>query len=99
VVQHDPEWWCRPWVAEVLRVLAEDGRALGKTAELDFAKIEPAAREYVGMKTAAGRYRAEYMKYLARETAGKAKKASAGTPPLSPPKPMWDMLARREVFA
>ncbi|KAF9773223.1 hypothetical protein IL306_008996 [Fusarium sp. DS 682] len=55
VVQNDPNWRCRTWVADVLSRIAEDGSAVG-TSELDWAKIEPFAREYVANKTAAGRY-------------------------------------------
>lgn len=55
VVQNDPNWQCRTWVADVLSRTAQDGGAVG-TAELDWAKIEPVAREYVANKTAAGRY-------------------------------------------
>ncbi|CVK85343.1 uncharacterized protein FPRN_06780 [Fusarium proliferatum] len=46
VVQNDPNWQCRTWVADVLSRTAQDGGAVG-TAELDWAKIEPVAREYV----------------------------------------------------
>lgn len=35
--------------------MAEDGTAVG-TAQLDWDKIEPLARDYVAKKTAAGRY-------------------------------------------
>ncbi|KAF4449210.1 hypothetical protein F53441_7468 [Fusarium austroafricanum] len=55
VVQDDPNWRCRTWVAEVLSRIAGDGRAVG-TAELDWGTIEAFARQYVGSKTAAGRY-------------------------------------------
>lgn len=55
VVQNDPEWRCRTWVATVLGRIAEDGKAVG-TAELDWSSIEAKAREYVARKTAAGRY-------------------------------------------
>ncbi|KAF4999146.1 hypothetical protein FDECE_11588 [Fusarium decemcellulare] len=55
VVQNDPNWRCRTWVAEALSRIDKDGRAVG-TAELDWGKIEAVAREYVANKTAAGRY-------------------------------------------
>ncbi|KAI1063916.1 hypothetical protein LB506_005742 [Fusarium annulatum] len=42
VVQNDPNWQCRTWVADVLSRTAQDGGAVG-TAELDWAKIEPVA--------------------------------------------------------
>ncbi|KAK4109456.1 hypothetical protein N656DRAFT_791870 [Canariomyces notabilis] len=44
VVQNDPNWRCRTWVADVLSRIAEDG------------KIEALARDYVAKKTEAGRY-------------------------------------------
>jgi hypothetical protein len=55
VVQGDPNWRCRTWVASVLAEIAKDGKCVG-TAELDWAKIEPFARQYVRDKTASGRY-------------------------------------------
>ncbi|GKU14079.1 hypothetical protein FLAG1_10208 [Fusarium langsethiae] len=55
VVQNDPNWRCRTWVAQALSRIAQDGMATG-TAELDWKKIEAVAREYVASKTAAGRY-------------------------------------------
>jgi hypothetical protein len=55
VVQNDPNWRCRTWVAQALSRIAQDGMATG-TAELDWKKIEAIAREYVASKTAAGRY-------------------------------------------
>ncbi|KAF4465939.1 hypothetical protein FALBO_7223 [Fusarium albosuccineum] len=55
VVQNDPNWRCRTWVAEALSRIDKDGRAVG-TAELDWGRIEAVAREYVANKTAAGRY-------------------------------------------
>ena len=55
VVQQDSEWRCRSWTSEVLKRLGEDGTALG-TSWLEWKDIEPLGREYVGKKTAAGRY-------------------------------------------
>lgn len=55
VVQNDPSWRCRTWVANALAELAKDGKALG-TSQLDWAKVEETARQYVGQKIAAGRY-------------------------------------------
>lgn len=55
VVQNDPNWRCRTWVADALSRLERDGRAVG-TAQLDWGKIEALGREYVAKKTAAGRY-------------------------------------------
>lgn len=55
IVQGDPDWRCRSWVAEVLSRTAKDGKAVG-TSQLDWATIESTAREYIASKTAAGRY-------------------------------------------
>ena len=55
VVQSNPNWRCRTWVVDVLNRLAADRKAVG-TAQLDWSKIEPLARQYVAEKTAAGRY-------------------------------------------
>jgi hypothetical protein len=55
VVQDDPNWRCRTWLAHALHRIKEDGKAVG-TAQLDWAVIEPLAREYVAGKTASGRY-------------------------------------------
>ncbi|PIB02827.1 hypothetical protein CB0940_11960 [Cercospora beticola] len=55
VIQKDPGWRCRTWVANALEALRQDGKAVG-TALLDWQKIEPAARKYVADKKAAGRY-------------------------------------------
>lgn len=55
VVQNDPNWRCRTWVADVLSRAATDGGAVG-TAELSWPKIETVARDYVARKIADGRY-------------------------------------------
>lgn len=55
VVQDNPNWRCRTWVAHALSRIMKDGNAVG-TAQLDWGKIEALAREYVAEKTAAGRY-------------------------------------------
>lgn len=55
VVQNDLNWRCRAWIASALAEIAKDGRCVG-TAELDWQKIEPHARQYVQEKTASGRY-------------------------------------------
>ena len=61
VIQNNPNWRCRTWVADVLATLARDGRAVG-TSQLAWNKIEQLARDYVAKKNAAGRYnRAEDM--------------------------------------
>ncbi|KAJ8125316.1 hypothetical protein O1611_g8323 [Lasiodiplodia mahajangana] len=55
VVQGDPNWRCRTWIADALSRIAKDGKCVG-TAQLDWSKIEAVARKYVAEKTAAGRY-------------------------------------------
>ncbi|KAI0874858.1 hypothetical protein GGS24DRAFT_500333 [Hypoxylon argillaceum] len=55
VVQGDSNWRCRTWVANALDAIARDGTCVS-TAELDWQKIEALARQYVGRKTASGRY-------------------------------------------
>ncbi|KAI0542836.1 hypothetical protein GGR58DRAFT_172379 [Xylaria digitata] len=55
VVQGDPNWRCRTWVADALSRIAGDGKSVG-TAQLDWSKIEVVARNYVAEKSAVGRY-------------------------------------------
>lgn len=55
VVQNNPAWRCRTWIASALVEIVKDGKCVG-TAELDWQKIEAFARKYVGDKTASGRY-------------------------------------------
>lgn len=55
VVQDDPNWRCRTWIATALSVLERDGKAVG-TSQLDWATIEATARQYVAQKAASGRY-------------------------------------------
>ncbi|KAK0934717.1 hypothetical protein LTR29_013724 [Friedmanniomyces endolithicus] len=55
VVQDDPAWRCRAWIAGALAGLARDGKAVG-TSRLDWAVVEATARQYVARKAAAGRY-------------------------------------------
>nr|POE49203.1 hypothetical protein CFP56_32353 [Quercus suber] len=55
VIQNDPDWRCRTWVASALDAMARDGKAVG-TSELDWKNIETFAREYVSRKHAGGRY-------------------------------------------
>lgn len=55
VVQGDPNWRCRTWLANALVEIARDGKCVG-TAELDWPTIERTARQYVADKTARGRY-------------------------------------------
>ncbi|KAI5369202.1 hypothetical protein Slin14017_G000810 [Septoria linicola] len=61
IVQNDPNWRCRSWIANALAELAKDDKAVG-TSQLNWAVVEMTARQYVARKTAAGRYqRAEDM--------------------------------------
>ncbi|KAK4044187.1 hypothetical protein C8A01DRAFT_31794 [Parachaetomium inaequale] len=58
VVQDDPAWRCSTRLANALRRIQQgDGprKAVG-TAQLDWARIEPVARDYVARKRASGRY-------------------------------------------
>jgi hypothetical protein len=55
VVQNDPNWRCRTWVASALAQIAEDGKCVG-TAQLNWHTIEAFARRYVADKAAGGRY-------------------------------------------
>ncbi|MCJ1404687.1 hypothetical protein MMC11_007913 [Xylographa trunciseda] len=55
IIQNDPSWRCRTWVANALAEIAKDGKAVG-SSELDWQKVEATARDYVGRKAAAGRY-------------------------------------------
>lgn len=55
IVQDNPDWRCRHWLADAISRVASDGKAVG-TAQLNWAKVEAVARDYVGKKVAAGRY-------------------------------------------
>jgi hypothetical protein len=55
IIQNDPNWRCRAWLANALAEVAKDGNAV-VSSELDWQKIEATARNYVGEKTAADRY-------------------------------------------
>ncbi|KAK1074032.1 hypothetical protein LTR74_001278 [Friedmanniomyces endolithicus] len=55
VVQDDPAWRCRAWIASALAELARDGKAVG-TSQLDWGVVEATTRQYVARKAAAGRY-------------------------------------------
>ncbi|KAI0101683.1 hypothetical protein GGR51DRAFT_563145 [Nemania sp. FL0031] len=61
VVQNDPSWRCRTWVANALVEIEKDGKCVG-TAELDWQKIEAFARRYVSGKTIGGRYERDLWK-------------------------------------
>ncbi|KAI5850815.1 hypothetical protein GGS23DRAFT_91139 [Durotheca rogersii] len=67
VVQDDPDWRGRTWVANALRALREDGRAVGR-AVLDWGEIETVARQYAGEKTEGGRFRDVTLTDLPRPT-------------------------------
>jgi hypothetical protein len=67
VVQDDPNWRCRTWMANALAALKADGKAVG-TAQLDWAKIEKVGREYVAKKAASGRYTIEQDKQQPKPT-------------------------------
>ncbi|KAM0417369.1 hypothetical protein ACHAPT_012603 [Fusarium lateritium] len=56
VVQDDPGWRCRTWVANALRAVKEDGRAVGR-AVLNWENIEDVARRYAGEKIDGGRFK------------------------------------------
>jgi hypothetical protein len=56
IVQNNPEWRCRTWVANALVAIQADGRAVG-TSQLSWQEIERAGRDFVGAKAQAGRYR------------------------------------------
>lgn len=56
LVQDDPKWRCRSWIASALEAIEKDGKAVG-TSQLDWTKIEELGRRYVAEKTAAGRYK------------------------------------------
>lgn len=55
VVNGDPNWRCRTWVAQALAEIAKDGNCVG-SSQLDWKTVEAFARQYVAQKTAAGRY-------------------------------------------
>ncbi|KAL8285895.1 hypothetical protein RB597_002803 [Gaeumannomyces tritici] len=55
VVQHDPNWRCRTWVAQALRAIEQDGKCVG-SAVLDWETIEATAREYTATKAGEGRF-------------------------------------------
>ncbi|KAG6036648.1 hypothetical protein E4U41_005572 [Claviceps citrina] len=56
IVQDDPNFRCRTWMADVLsRISRAEPRVVG-TSDLDWGRIEQRARGYVGKKIAEGRY-------------------------------------------
>ncbi|KAK4495130.1 hypothetical protein PRZ48_013457 [Zasmidium cellare] len=58
IVQNDPKWRCRTWIASALEALRRDGKAVG-TSEMSWERIEAKGREYVAGKMASGRYKQE----------------------------------------
>lgn len=56
VIQNNRAWRCNTWIQSARVQLANDGRAVG-ASQLDWEKVETAARRYVAQKTAAGRYK------------------------------------------
>ncbi|KAF2967607.1 hypothetical protein GQX73_g6014 [Xylaria multiplex] len=55
IIQGDSNWRCLTWIANALAEIAKDGKCVS-SAQLDWQKIEAFARQYVGDKTANGRY-------------------------------------------
>ncbi|KAE9972322.1 hypothetical protein BLS_004073 [Venturia inaequalis] len=55
VVNGDPNWRCRTWIAQALAEIAKDGNCVG-SSQLNWETIEEFARQYVAQKTASGRY-------------------------------------------
>lgn len=55
VVNGDPNWRCRTWVAQALTEIAKDEKCVG-SSQLNWETIEAFSRQYVGQKTASGRY-------------------------------------------
>lgn len=56
--QDDPAFGTRVWVADALARVARDGKAVGRRAELDWARIEATATGFVARKTTEGRFAA-----------------------------------------
>ncbi len=56
LVQDDPEFRCRTWMADVLSRIANSESSAVGTSELDWSRIEQKARRYVEKKAASGRY-------------------------------------------
>lgn len=67
IVQNDPNWRCRSWIASSLAELAKDGKAVG-TSQLEWEKVEMTARQYVAQKAAAGRYQRREQAILPKPT-------------------------------
>ncbi|EPE33706.1 hypothetical protein GLAREA_06719 [Glarea lozoyensis ATCC 20868] len=55
IMQNNPDWRCRTWVANAMAAIPQDGRVVG-TSQLSWEEIERVGREFVGTKSQAGRY-------------------------------------------
>ncbi|EHK99855.1 hypothetical protein GLAREA_05978 [Glarea lozoyensis ATCC 20868] len=58
IVNDNPTWRCRSWIENSLTEMIKDGQVVG-TSQLNWTVIEDFAREYVRMKTDAGRYQTQ----------------------------------------
>lgn len=56
VVQDDPEFRCRTWMADALVRMANTKPCVVDTSQLDWEKVERKARRYVEKEHATGRY-------------------------------------------
>ncbi|KHN95595.1 uncharacterized protein MAM_06652 [Metarhizium album ARSEF 1941] len=56
IVQNDPNWRCRTWVANAVVAAKQNGRAVGRGV-LDWGEIERVARWFASEKAAAGRFK------------------------------------------
>ncbi|KAG5918836.1 hypothetical protein E4U42_006725 [Claviceps africana] len=59
VIQDDPSFTCRTWLADALMRISKAEPKVTGTSQLDWDKIEIKSRRYVEQKVAAGRYRDE----------------------------------------
>ena len=50
IIQDDPKWRCRSWIASALEAVAKDGKAVG-TSELDWTKIEAVSYTHLTLPT------------------------------------------------
>ncbi|KAG5937447.1 hypothetical protein E4U53_008192 [Claviceps sorghi] len=57
VIQDDPSFTCRTWLADALMRISKAEPKVTGTSQLDWNKIETKGRRYVEEKVAAGRYR------------------------------------------
>lgn len=56
LVQGDPQWRCRSWARAVVEAIEENGGCVTSSA-LGWDMVEKVAREFIGGKADAGRYR------------------------------------------